>query len=194
MLSIRIENKLRYLLERFKSRFRSFLLFGNINKIKFGRKVKLSGQIKLGENISIRDYTNIKGKNINIGDNVFIHENVFIRGLEYINIGEGTTINRNTSILDKVNIGKFCSIAPNVVIVGSNHNYENKNELIKQQGSECIGITIEDDVWIATNVSILDGVTVGKGSIVAAGAVVNKNIPEYSIVAGVPARVMKKRK
>lgn len=194
MLTIRIENKLVHSLERVKSKLRAFLLFGNSNKVRFGKKVKLNGQIKFGKNISIRDYSNIRGNNIIIEDNVYIHENVLIRGKEYITIGEGSTINRNTCILDKVKIGKNCSIAPNVVIVGSNHNFKDLNKIIKKQGSELKGIIIEDDIWIAANSTILDGVTIGKGSVVAAGAVVNKDIPPYSVVGGVPARIIKSRK
>lgn len=193
MLTIRIENKLIHSIERLKSRLRSFLLFGKSNKVRFGRKVKLSGQIKFGENISIRDYSNLRGKNITIDDDVFIHENVLIRGKEYISIGKGSTINRNTCILDKVKIGRYCSIAPNVVIVGSNHNFDDSTKKIKEQGTELKGIVIEDDVWIAANSTILDGVTLGKGSIVAAGAVVNKDVPPYSVVGGVPAKIIKSR-
>ena len=55
-------------------------------------------------------------------------------------------------------------------------------------------ITIEDDVWLASNVVVVDGVSIGKGSVVGAGAVVNKNLPPYSIAVGVPARVVKNRR
>lgn len=193
MLSIRIENKISQSLTKIISKTRSFLLFGKPNKIKFGRRVKLSGALQLGFNITIKDNSIIRGENISIENNVFIHENVQIRGKESLSIGEGTTINRNTCILDKVRIGKYCSIAPNVVIVGSNHNFNDPVLLIKQQGSSIKGIIIEDDVWIGANTTILDGIIIGKGSIIAAGAVVNKSIPPYTIVGGVPAKIIKKR-
>ena len=85
------------------------------------------------------------------------------------------------------------SIAPNVVIIGANHAFADPNKTLKSQGSTSKGIVIEDDVWIATNSSILDGVTIGKGSVVAAGAVVNKDVPPYSVVGGVPAKILKSR-
>lgn len=85
------------------------------------------------------------------------------------------------------------SIAPNVVIIGANHVFADPNKTIKSQGSTSKGIVIEDDVWIATNSSILDGVTIGKGSVVAAGAVVNKDVPPYSVVGGDSCKNTKKQ-
>lgn len=193
MLSIRIENKLANILEIARSRIRSFILFGNPNRVKFGRRVRLSGDIQFGKNVSVKDYSNIRGKNIKIDNEVYIHENVLIRSNVKIQIGEKTTINRNTCILANVVIGKECSIAPNVIMVGSNHLFKDPTTSIKSQGSELLGIIIEDDVWIAANVTILDGVTIGKGSVVAAGAVVNKSVPPYTIVGGVPAKEIGKR-
>ena len=193
MITIRIENKIVLTLQQIKSFIRSFILFGNPFKVKFGRMVRLSGNISFGKNIYIRDFSDIRGKNIIIQNNVYIHENVLIRSYEYITIGEGTTINRNCSILAKVKIGKQCSIASNVVIVGSNHLFSDPTSSIKSQGLELKGNIIEDDVWIAANVTILDGVIIGKGSVIAAGAVVNKSIQSYSIMGGVPAKLIGKR-
>lgn len=85
------------------------------------------------------------------------------------------------------------SIAPNVVIVGSNHVFSDPTKTIKSQGTSSKGIVVDDDVWIGANVTILDGVHVGKGSVVAAGAVVNKDVPPMTIVVGVPAKVVKER-
>lgn len=193
MLAIRIENKVKVEWQGFKSKLRSLLLFGKINKVYFGKGVSLSGVLKLGKNINIMDYSKLRGKNTVIENNVFIHENVLIRSLKTVVIGEGTTINKNTCILDNVVIGKHCSIAPNCVIVGSNHNFKDASQLIKKQGTSSVGITIEDDVWIGANVTILDGVKIEKGSVIAAGAVVNKNVPEYSVYGGVPAKCIGKR-
>lgn len=193
MFTIRIENKVRLEWQNFKSMLRSLLLFGRLNKIYFGRGVSLSGVLKLGNNIHIMDYSKLRGKNTVIENNVFIHENVLIRSRKVVVIGEGTTINRNTCVLDNVIIGKHCSIAPNCVIVGSNHNFSDENQSIKQQGFSSKGIVICDDVWIGANVTILDGVKIEKGSVIAAGAVVNKNVPEYSVFGGVPAKSIGKR-
>ena len=137
------------------------------------------------------DNSDIRG-NVNIGNNVFIHENVLIRSMECsISIGNNTTVNRNTNILAQVTIGSNVSIAPNVVIVGMNHVFSNLDDTIKSQGSTSKGIIIEDDVWIGANSVILPGVILGKHSVVAAGSVVSRSIPAYSICAGCPAKVIK---
>jgi len=73
----------------------------------------------------------------------------------------------------------------------SSHNFNNKNLYIQDQGHTSSDITISDNCWIAANVTILGGVEIGKGSVIGAGAVVTKNIPEYSIAAGAPAKVIK---
>ncbi|WXA04014.1 acyltransferase [Mangrovimonas cancribranchiae] len=193
MLAIKIENKVRVEWRNLKSKLRSLLLFGKINKVYFGQGVSLSGELKLGDNIHIMDNSKLRGKNTVIENKVFIHENVLIRSLEAVVIGEGTTINRNTCVLDNVIIGKHCSIAPNCVIVGSNHNFSDEKQSIKQQGFSSKGIIIGEDVWIGANVTVLDGVKIGKGAVIAAGAVVNKNVLEYSVVGGVPAKYIGKR-
>jgi acetyltransferase-like isoleucine patch superfamily enzyme len=190
----KIENLIVVFVVQFKSYFRSFLLFGNVKKIKFGRLVRLSvRKLSVGNNILIGDYSDLRGKEIIIEDNVIIHENVLIRSNNVISIGKGTTINRNCNILANVKIGKGCSIAANVVIVGSNHVFKSKIDSIKSQGIDSKGILIEDDVWIGANCTVLDGVVLGEGCIVAAGAVVNKSIEPYSIVGGVPSKHIKTR-
>lgn len=191
MYTVKVYNKLGNSARAFFGCARSLILFGSIKRARIGKGVRLSSNMKLGKNIYIQDFTKIQGGRVSISDDVFIHENVFIRGK--VSLGRGCTINRNSCILDNVAIGEYCSIAPNCVIVGSDHNFNKKNELIKRQGSKSEGILIEDDVWIGSNVSVLDGVTIGKGAVVAAGAVVKSSLPAYSVSAGVPARIIKYR-
>ena len=180
-------------LNHYLSIFKSILFFGFSSKVSIGKNVKLYGNITIGKNVSIKENSKIQGKNTILHNNIFIHENVFIRSLYKVEIGNNTTVNRNSCILDYVQIGSNVSIAPNCVIVGSNHVFENKNVSIKSQGYESLGISIEDDVWIGANVTILDGVVVGKGSVIAAGAVVTKSVPDFSIYGGVPAKLIGKR-
>lgn len=100
-------------------------------------------------------------------------------------------------------IGNFCSIASNVIfLLGGNHNYKNfstypfKNKLLKDNviEAETKGkIILEDDVWIGVNSLILSGVRIGQGAIIAAGSVVTKDVPPYSIVGGNPAKIIKYR-
>lgn len=110
----------------------------------------------------------------------------------YIHIGIQTKINRNVMInasnSGHIEIGENCLIGPNVVIRSANHIYEDRSSLINQQGHIGKPIIVEDDVWIAANVTITAGVTIKKGSVIAAGSVVTKSFDEYSIIAGLPAK------
>lgn len=103
---------------------------------------------------------------------------------------------------NKVIIGSYCSIAPNVwFLLGGEHNIHTISTypfktLVFSKGREAGSkgnIIIEDDVWVGMNSTICSGVTIGKGVVVAANSVVTKDIPPYTIVAGVPARVIKER-
>ena len=90
-------------------------------------------------------------------------------------------------------IGNYVRIAAHTVIVATQHIFERTDVPICHQGIEGKAIKIEDDVWIGTNCTILGGVSIGKGAIVAAGAVVTKGVEAYSIVGGVPAKVIGSR-
>jgi len=140
----------------------------------------------------------------NIGEGSQIADQTVITG--EVGIGRYTTINsygRIASRLNKIEIGSFCSVASNVTMQEYDHKY-NKistffmnsklfNLSVEQDIFSKGAIIIEDDVWIGANSVILSGVTIGRGSIVAAGSIVTKNVPRYSIVAGVPAKVIKTR-
>lgn len=92
-----------------------------------------------------------------------------------------------------ITIGSNVMISPRVSIYAENHNFERTDIPMKDQGVTRKDVIIEDDCWIAANSVVLAGVTIGKGTIIAAGSVVTTDIPSYSIAAGVPARVIKKR-
>lgn len=114
---------------------------------------------------------------------------------EDISIGNFSTIGyRNTLFVKELFIGNYVMLGPNVTIIGSNHNCARTDIPMFQQGVVYPGpIIIEDDVWIGANVTILPGVRLGKGSIVAAGAVVSKDVQPYTVVGGVPAKIIKYR-
>ena len=114
----------------------------------------------------------------------------------FIKIGKRVSINPNVLLLGYggIKIGNDVRIAAGTSIVAFNHNYQDKKTPIYKQGRTAKGITIENDVWIGTNCSILDGVTIEEGAVVGAGSVVTKNIVAYSVVAGNPAKVIKHRK
>jgi acetyltransferase-like isoleucine patch superfamily enzyme len=93
----------------------------------------------------------------------------------------------------RIEIDDYTKIGPGVVIVSSNHNYEKKNETIKDQSSTYKPVIIGKDCWIGANATVLAGVTIGDGAVIGAGAVVNKDVPEYEVWAGVPAQKIKER-
>ena len=84
-------------------------------------------------------------------------------------------------------------IAAHTTVIPSNHIFASCDLPIREQGLTCKGIVIEDDVWIGTGVKILDGITIGKGSVIGAGTVLTKSIEPYSVVVGVPGRVIRMR-
>ncbi|STQ74767.1 acyltransferase [Grimontia hollisae] len=89
-------------------------------------------------------------------------------------------------------IGSDVIIGPNVTMIAENHNFSNPSIKIKEQGVTNQGIEISNDVWIGCNVTILDGVRIGEHSVIAAGSVVTKSFPSNSLIAGVPARLIRK--
>jgi acetyltransferase-like isoleucine patch superfamily enzyme len=93
-----------------------------------------------------------------------------------------------------IEIGDNVMISPRVSIYSENHNFSDPKMAVMDQGVTRSFVKIEDDCWIAANTIILAGVVVGKGAIVAAGSVVTKDVPPYSVVAGNPAKTVKVRK
>ena len=106
-------------------------------------------------------------------------------------IGDYTRVGLRNTIIGPVTIGNHVNLAQNITVSGLNHNFEDINTPIDQQGVSTSPIVIEDDVWVGANAVILPGVTIGKHSVVAAGSVVGKSVPPYSVCAGIPARVVK---
>ena len=114
------------------------------------------------------------GRRVNIGYNCHINENVFIQG---------------------ANIGNYVMIAPDVAILSKSHKHDDLLIPMVNQGETKEEIpVIEDNVWIGRRAIILPGLRLGSGCIVAAGAVVTKDIPPNSIVGGVPAKLIRKRR
>lgn len=112
----------------------------------------------------------------------------------HIDIGERTYIGPYSCLSGRdIKIGKNCMIASHSSLYSSNHLFTDSNLDITQQGSSYEGIVIEDNCWLGTGVRVLDGVTIGQGSVIGAGAVVTKDIPSFSVAVGVPAKVLYQR-
>ena len=106
-------------------------------------------------------------------------------------IGNHTRIGLHNTIIGPVEIGSHVNLAQGITVTALNHNFDDAEKRIDEQGVSTNPVTIEDDVWIGANVVILPGVTIGNHCVVAAGAVVTKDVPPHSLVAGVPAKVIK---
>lgn len=139
------------------------------------------GSIRIGKSCSVAPGAVIQG-------NVTLGENCSVQAYSVL-VGYGNAQNPT----GEIRIGNNVRIAPHVMMIAANHVYRDPTVPICQQGLDPKPIVIEDDVWIAGRVSILAGVTVGKGSVIAAGAVVTKDVPPYSVMAGVPAKRIKER-
>ncbi len=110
-------------------------------------------------------------------------------------IGDNSGIGINSEIYGPVFIGNNVLMGPEVIIYTQNHSYSKKSVLIRNQGyDDYKKVVIEDDVWIGRRAMIMPGSHIGKGAVIAAGSVVSGNVPEYAVVGGVPAKVIKYRK
>lgn len=111
----------------------------------------------------------------------------------YQHWGIYTDINAYVTIYGKVTLGRYNMIGPHVMLAGGSHNFEDTSIPMRFQGGTTKGIILEDDIWIGANVVVLDGVRIGQGAIVGAGAVVTKDVEPYAIVVGNPARFIRFR-
>ena len=140
--------------------------------------VQLSSAIKFGTGSTIKQFAIIS---TSVGQ--------IILGKE-CNLGQFSIIaTKNKDVL----IGDYVRIGPHVNIIASNRIFKRRDIPILKQGIVEKGIKIGNDVWIGAGSSILDGVNIGDGAVIAAGAVVNRDVPPYSIVGGVPAKVIGQR-
>jgi acetyltransferase-like isoleucine patch superfamily enzyme len=167
----------------------------------FGKGIVLRhpGRIFLGDRVAIDDYAFIDAggagtEGVRIGSDVILCRNCVIQGKTGpIAIDDRADIGCNTivSSVTGVAIGRAALIAGNCYIGGARYVTDRLDVSMLDQGVYSEGpIAIEDDVWLGAGVVVLDGIRIGKGAIVGAGAVVTKDIPEYSVAVGVPARVI----
>lgn len=166
----------------------------NVSRIRFGKYVTLwpgvfidglsRKGIEICDNVTIGDFSIIRatGVLLDIGVGFRIGKNSALGAFSFVGAGGGVSIG------DNVIMGQYVSFH------AENHNYESFDRPIRVQGTNRRGIVIEDDCWIGSKVTFLDGTHVGKGCVIGAGSVVTGNIPDYSIAVGVPARVIKNRR
>lgn len=156
-----------YLIKGFCNRFLSF----------FYKKL----MINCGKNVRFSAITSdMIYRNISIGNDVFIGPDA-----------------KFVATKSKIYIGNKVLFGPNVTIIGGNHRIKDVGIFIfdvkEKQPDDDLDVHVEDDVWIGANVTILKGVRVGRGAVVAAGSLVLKEVPPYTVAGGVPAKVLKSR-
>ena len=106
-------------------------------------------------------------------------------------IGNYTRIGLHNTIIGPVTIGHHVNLAQGITVTALNHKFENPDIRIDEQGISTKPVIIGNDIWVGANAVILPGVTIGDHSVIAAGAIVTKDVPPHSLVAGVPAKVIK---
>jgi len=137
--------------------------------------------------------------NVEIGSNSYFGLNCKIYASEFSKIVIGSKVTFNSNVMvnargkGSILIGNDVLIGPNVVLRSSNHSFKDVKRKIIDQGMTEGEIIIEDDVWISSNCVILPNCKIGKGAIIAAGAIVTEDVKEFTIVGGVPAKFIKKR-
>jgi acetyltransferase-like isoleucine patch superfamily enzyme len=162
--------------------------------VKRGQKIKLGANVVVERDVTLWVDTN--ESYIAIGDDSYLSSQCILNTFDgWISLGSNCTVNSYAILYGHggLQIGNDVRIAPQVMIMPMNHIYKDPHVAIRKQGIRAQGIKIEDDVWLGAGAVILDGVTIGRGSVIGAGAIVTKDIPRYSVAVGVPAKVIKKR-
>ncbi|NET66929.1 MAG: acyltransferase [Moorea sp. SIO1G6] len=160
----------------------------NLSKLFIGNRVIVENNVTL--------QCNLEDSAIHIGDRSIIRSSAMLISAQgKIKIGSDCSVNPFCFLYgagDLV-IGNWVRIATHTVIVTSNYTFDDLDTPIDLQPSTKKGVIIEDDVWIGAGVRILDGCRIGKGSVIGAGTVLTKSVEPYSVVVGVPGKVIRKR-
>lgn len=171
-----------------------------------GARLKNPQLISHSGRLVIEDFAEVQGlakHGVNFGSEVSIGRSTQIRPSSYYGgeIGEGLWVGDRTSFgagcfvgcSGKIRIGNDVMLGPGVRLFSENHVFSETEITIKAQGVDRSFLTIGDDVWIGSGATVTAGVTIGSGVIVAAGSVVTRDLPDNSIAAGVPAKVLRLR-
>ena len=176
-------------------------LFYSLVKGRFYRLIGLKSKkgLKIRRNAKI-----INPYRVEFGENITLETGSCIKCLrikeknsykKFISIGDNSWIGNNTYIEANhtIKIGADVLIAPNCYITDSSHGYEDRGTKIRNQPGVYKKVEIGNDVWIGTNSIILQGVKIGQGVVIAANSVVNKDVADFTVVGGTPAKILKKR-
>jgi acetyltransferase-like isoleucine patch superfamily enzyme len=186
-------------LKPFLKRSAGLLFIGRRVKVKHSYKITAGKNLILEDNVSINA---LSEDGISIGDNVSIARDsiLFCTGV-IAHRGKGITIGDRTGISARaylagqggISIGNDVIMGPNVQIFSENHAFSDLDLTIKEQGVTKQAVAIGNNCWLGGGTTVLAGVTIGDGCVVAAGSVVTKSFPPNSVIAGVPAKLVKNR-
>ena len=159
-------------------------------------KLYNEGNAYIGDGVTF--YEDRNGGEVRLGLGVHIHENTRIQSGDggSLDIGSGTHIQPQcqfSAYTGRIEIGRDVEIAPNCGFYPYNHEMDPAESIRAQPVYSRSGISVGDEAWIGFGVVLLDGAKVGKGAVIAAGAVVSTEIPDYAIAGGIPARVISQR-
>ena len=160
------------------------------DELHFGR------HIFIGDRVAI--YKAKSGSSVSIGNYTHINQDTIIETGEggYLTIGSNTHIQPRCQLSaykGPIEIGSTVQIAPNCAFYSYDHGILPSEPIVRQPLRTKGGIVVEDDAWLGYGVIVLDGVRIGKGAVIGAGAVVTRSIPDAGIAAGVPARLIGRR-
>lgn len=157
--------------------------------------ITLGDSVSVGRDATLHCYDS--NSSIDIGDRSVIKQ--FVQILTHpegrIRLGQNCSVNPFCVLygLGGLDIGDNVRIATHTVIIPANHIFDDLSVPINKQGLSKQGVVIEDDVWVGAGVTILDGCRIGKGAVIAAGAVVNIDVEPFAVAGGVPCKVLKMR-
>ena len=188
-----------FFVKLFLKRSAGFVFVGTNVKVRHAYQITAGKNLILDDNVSVNA---LSTDGIKFGDNVSIARDsiLFCTGIisqkgSGITIGDRTGIGARAFLAGQggITIGNDVITGPNLQIFSENHNFNDLTQIIKAQGVTKQATVIGNNCWLGGGVTVLAGVTIGDGCVVAAGSVVNKSVPPNSIVAGVPAKIIKNR-
>jgi len=171
-------------------------VFGRNMTIRHPHKIRIGDRCVI-DDLVVLDAKGESNQGITLGNDVILARNTVVscKGGD-IEIGDNSNISLNCMIHSEklVKIGpKNLWAAYCYIIGGGKHDFNRTDMPIIQQGSVTDGIVMEEDIWLGADVKVLDGCHIGKGVVIGAGSVVNKDLPDMSIAAGTPAKILKER-
>lgn len=182
--------------------YRSILRMDGMAAIEDGVRIRFADLVHLGRGVYLDHgvYLHACPTGISIGAESYVMKNAILhvynfRNLPHagIRIGARSLIGESCILRGQggITIGDDVFLAPLVQMLAVNHIYHDTNRPVSLQGITCQGITVADGAWIGGGAIILDGVKIGRNSVVGAGAVVTRDVPDYCVVTGNPARVVR---